>query len=101
MAFLVKLRQSNKCGSVRNDEIINFSEEILTSFGDIPYISLAFLELILFNKSCTLSGVVSLRKKQYSLEGLKFRLAELNETVSNQAITIHQLDIQVEDLQKH
>ena len=31
-------------------------------------------------------------------EGLKFRLAELNETVSNQAITIHQLDIQVEDL---
>ena len=23
MAFLVKLRQSNKCGSVRNDEIIN------------------------------------------------------------------------------
>ena len=32
------------------------------------------------------------------IEGLKFRLAELNETVSNQAITIHQLDIQVEDL---
>ena len=23
MAFLVKLKQSNKCGSVRNDEIIN------------------------------------------------------------------------------
>ena len=23
MAFLVKMKQSNKCGSVRNDEIIN------------------------------------------------------------------------------
>ena len=44
-----------------------FSEEILTKFGDIPYISLAFLELILFNRSCTSSGVVSLRKKQCSL----------------------------------
>ena len=32
------------------------------------------------------------------IEGLKFRLAELSETVSNQAITIHQLDIEVEDL---
>ena len=32
------------------------------------------------------------------IEGLKFRLAELNATVSNQAITIHQLDIEVEDL---
>ena len=30
------------------------------------------------------------------IEGLKFRLTELNETVSNQAI--HQLDIEVEDL---
>ena len=32
------------------------------------------------------------------MERLKFRLAELNETVSNQAILIHQLDIEVEDL---
>ena len=32
------------------------------------------------------------------IESLKFRLAELNETVSNQAITIHQLDIEIEDL---
>ena len=32
------------------------------------------------------------------IEGLKFRLAELYETVSNQAITIYMLDIEVEDL---
>ena len=31
------------------------------------------------------------------IEGLKFRLAELYETVSNQAITIYMLDIEVED----
>ena len=32
-------------------------------------------------------------------EKLKFWLAELNEAVSNQAITIHRFDIEVEDLQ--
>ena len=32
------------------------------------------------------------------IEGLKFRLAELNETVSNQVIIINQLDVEVEDL---
>ena len=30
------------------------------------------------------------------IEGLKHRLAELTETASNQAITIHQLDIEVD-----
>ena len=38
------------------------------------------------------------QENREKLEGLKLRLAELNETVSNQAITIHQLDIDVEDL---
>ena len=36
------------------------------------------------------------RENGEEIEGLKFRLTELNETVSNQAI--HQLDIEVEDL---
>ena len=40
------------------------------------------------------------RENREEIEGLKFRLTELNETVSNQAITIHQQDIQVEDLKK-
>ena len=38
------------------------------------------------------------RENREEIEGLKFRLAELNETVSNQAITIYQLHIEVEDL---
>ena len=31
-------------------------------------------------------------------DGLNFSLAELNETVNNQAHTVHQLDIEVEDI---
>ena len=38
------------------------------------------------------------RENREDIEGLKFRLTELNETFSKQAITIHQLDIEVEDL---
>ena len=38
------------------------------------------------------------RRNREEIESLKFRLAELNETVSNQAITSHQLDIEVEYL---
>ena len=38
------------------------------------------------------------RENREEIESLQCRLAELNETVSNQAITIHQLDIEVEDL---
>ena len=38
------------------------------------------------------------RENREEIKGLKFRLAELNETVRNQAITIYQLDIKVEDL---
>ena len=38
------------------------------------------------------------QENREEIEGLKFRLVELNEAVSNQAITIHQLDIEVEDL---
>ena len=38
------------------------------------------------------------RENREETEGSRFRLAELNETVSNQAITIHQLYIEVEDL---
>ena len=41
---------------------------------------------------------VHMQKKTEEIEGLKFRLVELSETVSIQAITIHQLDIDVEDL---
>ena len=43
-------------------------------------------------------AITHARENREEVEGLKFRLAELNETVSNQAITIHQLDIEVEDL---
>ena len=38
------------------------------------------------------------RENREEIESLQCRLAELNETVSNQAITIYQLDIEVEDL---
>ena len=38
------------------------------------------------------------RENREEIEGLKFRLAELNETVNNQAIIINQLDVEVEDL---
>ena len=38
------------------------------------------------------------RENREEIEGLKFSLAELNETVSNQAVTINQLDFEVEDL---
>ena len=38
------------------------------------------------------------RENREEIEGLKFRLAELNETVSNQAIVVNQLDIEVKDL---
>ena len=38
------------------------------------------------------------RENREEIESLKFRLAELNETVGNQTITIHQLDIEAEDL---
>ena len=38
------------------------------------------------------------QEKREDVEGLEFRLAERNETVSNQAITTHRLDIEVEDL---
>ena len=38
------------------------------------------------------------RENREEIAGLRFRLAELNETVSNQEITIHQLYIEVEDL---
>ena len=40
------------------------------------------------------------QENREDLQDLKFRWAELSETVSNQAITIHQLDIEVEDLKK-
>ena len=36
------------------------------------------------------------QENREEIAGLKYRLAELNETVSNQAITIHQLDIEVD-----
>ena len=38
------------------------------------------------------------RENREEIEGLKFRLAEVSETVSNQAITIYQLHIEEEDL---
>ena len=38
------------------------SDESFTSFGEIPYMSLAFLVFVLFNNFCTSVGVVSLRK---------------------------------------
>ena len=38
------------------------------------------------------------QENREDIEGLKFRLAELNETVSNQVIIINQLDVEVEDL---
>ena len=38
------------------------------------------------------------RENTEEIEGLKFRLSELNETVSNKAITTYQLDIEVEDV---
>ena len=38
------------------------------------------------------------RENREEIEGLKFRLAELNETVNNQAIIVNQLDIEVEVL---
>ena len=38
------------------------------------------------------------RENREEIEGLKFRLAELYETVSNQTIIINQLDVEVEDL---
>ena len=38
------------------------------------------------------------RENTEEIEGLNFRLVELNGTVSNQAITIHQLDSEVEGL---
>ena len=38
------------------------------------------------------------RENREETEGLKFRLVELNETVSNQSMTIHQLYIEVEDV---
>ena len=39
------------------------------------------------------------QENREDIEGLKFRLAELNETVSNQVIIINQLDVEVEDLE--
>ena len=36
------------------------------------------------------------RENREEIEGLKFRLAELNETVSNQAIIINQLEVEVD-----
>ena len=36
------------------------------------------------------------QENREEIEGLKYRLAELNDTASNQAITIHQLDIEVD-----
>ena len=42
------------------------------------------------------------RENREEIEGLKFRLAELNEAISNQAITIHQiLDIEAEASERH
>ena len=38
------------------------------------------------------------RENTEEIEGLTFRLSELNETVSNKVITIYQLDIEVEDV---
>ena len=38
------------------------------------------------------------RDNRQEIEGLRFRLAELNETVSSQATTVYPLDIEVEDL---
>ena len=39
MAFLVQMRQSNKCGSVRNDEIINLH----LGSGAGPWVSIPYL----------------------------------------------------------
>ena len=38
------------------------------------------------------------QENREEIEGLKFRLAELYETASNQTIIINQLDVEVEDL---
>ena len=38
------------------------------------------------------------RENREEIKRLKFRLAEINETVNNQAITIHQLNIEVKNL---
>ena len=42
--------------------------------------------------------LVHRRENREQIESLKFKLAELNETVNNQAITIRELDVEVEDL---
>ena len=44
MAFLVQIRQSNKCGSVRNDEIINLEHVILK----IEILKIIGLKLLFF-----------------------------------------------------
>ena len=43
--------------------------------------------------------ILQAQENREEKDGLNFRLAELNETVSNQANTVDQLDIEVEDLQ--
>ena len=43
--------------------------------------------------------LVHRRDNREQIESLKFKLAEINETVNNQAITIRVLDVEVEDLQ--
>ena len=52
---------------IRHSLVLITSADILTNFGDMPYKSLAFSVSKSFSTLATLPGVVSLKKKLFSL----------------------------------
>ena len=98
MAFKKAKGQQDATSSNSLDEIKDFLNAKFNELGT----RLTLLEKKLYNVTkdihLKLNASTQTRKNREEIEGLQFRQAVLNKTVSNQAITIHQLDIEVEDL---
>ena len=71
--------------------LISLEEKLNSATKDIN------LKLNLIETTAQETGTQAPENRE-EIEGLKFRLAEVNYTVSNQASALYQLDIEVEDL---